>query len=129
MSLVGDQTRKDDKGDQPSGGETTWTNTERHDMAEDSTRGDGMLRPSPNHGTQRLPNDDDVMSTALSHTVSGRCCIDGSSVHQPIICCSRPTLQALAPIQSGTPHHSPNFVLPVSLHFLVTCYNPSCQTQ
>ena len=21
--------------------------------------GDGMLRPSPNHGTQRLPNDDD----------------------------------------------------------------------
>ena len=35
---------------------------ERHDMAEDSTRrsfGDDMLRPSPNHGTQRLPNDDD----------------------------------------------------------------------
>ena len=34
-------TRKDDKGDQPSGGETTWTNSkilERHDMAEDSTR-------------------------------------------------------------------------------------------
>ena len=31
-------------------------------MAEDSTRrsfGDNMLRPSPNHGTQRLPNDDD----------------------------------------------------------------------
>ena len=31
-------------------------------MAEDSTRrsfGDDMLRPSPNHGTQRLPNDDD----------------------------------------------------------------------
>ena len=57
---------------------------ERHDMAEDSTIqagsfgrgqhktgsygrgqhktgsfGDDMLRPSPNHGTQRLPNDDD----------------------------------------------------------------------
>ena len=31
-------------------------------MAEDSTRrsfGDDMLKPSPNHGTQRLPNDDD----------------------------------------------------------------------
>ena len=33
-------------------------------MAEESTRhagsfGDGMLRPSPNYGTQRLPNDDD----------------------------------------------------------------------
>ena len=27
-------------------------------MAEDS-RGDDMLRPSPNHGTQLLPNDDD----------------------------------------------------------------------
>ena len=31
-------------------------------MAGDSTRrsfGDDMLRPSPNHGKQRLPNDDD----------------------------------------------------------------------
>ena len=33
-------------------------------MADDSTRhgnifGDGMLRLSPNHRTQRLPNDDD----------------------------------------------------------------------
>ena len=32
-------------------------------MAEESTRQgnleDGMLRPLPNHGTQRLPNDDD----------------------------------------------------------------------
>ena len=38
-------------------------------MAEDSTRqgnfGDGMLRPSPNHGTQRLPNDDDDDSGIL----------------------------------------------------------------
>ena len=30
----------------------------RHDLAEDRTR-DGMLRPSPNHGIQRLPNDDE----------------------------------------------------------------------
>ena len=33
----------------------------RHDLAEDNSRllGDGMLRPSPNHGTLRLPTDDD----------------------------------------------------------------------
>ena len=31
-------TRKDVKGDQPSGGETTWQILGRHDMAEDSTR-------------------------------------------------------------------------------------------
>ena len=31
-------TRKDDKGDQPSGGETTWTNTGGHDLPEDCTR-------------------------------------------------------------------------------------------
>ena len=31
-------TRKDDKGDQPSDGETTWQILERHDMAEDSTK-------------------------------------------------------------------------------------------
>ena len=56
-------TRKDDKGDQPSGGETTWTNTgaTRYGRGQHKTRsfGDDMLRPSPNHGTQRLPNDDD----------------------------------------------------------------------
>ena len=28
-------------------------------MAETGSFGDDMLRPSPNHGTQRLPNDDD----------------------------------------------------------------------
>ena len=28
-------------------------------MAEEDSRGDDMLRPSPNHGTQLLPNDDD----------------------------------------------------------------------
>ena len=56
-------TRKDDKGDQPSGGETTWTNTgaKRYGRGQHKTGlfGDDMLRPSPNHGTQRLPNDDD----------------------------------------------------------------------
>ena len=55
-------TRKDVKGDQPSGGETTWTNTgaTRYGRgAEDSTRQGHLERPSPNHGTQRLPNDDD----------------------------------------------------------------------
>ena len=56
-------TRKDDKGDQPSGGETTWTNTgaTRYGRGQHKTGsfGDDMLRPSPNHGTQQLPNDDD----------------------------------------------------------------------
>ena len=52
-------TRKDVKGDQPSGGETTWTNTgaTRYGRGQHKTGsfGDDMLRPSPNHGTQRLP--------------------------------------------------------------------------
>ena len=56
-------TRKDVKGDQTSGGETTWTNTgaTRYGRGQHKTGsfGDDMLRPSPNHGTQRLPNDDD----------------------------------------------------------------------
>ena len=56
-------TRKDDKGDQPSGGETTWTNTgaTRYGRGQHKTGsfGDGMLRPSPNHGTLQLLNDDD----------------------------------------------------------------------
>ena len=56
-------TRKDDKDDQPSGGETTWTNTgaKRYGRGQHKTGSFGydMLRPSPNHGTQRLPNDDD----------------------------------------------------------------------
>ena len=56
-------TRKDVKGDQPSGGETTWTNTgaTRYCRGQHKTGsfGDDMLTPSPNHGTQRLPNDDD----------------------------------------------------------------------
>ena len=56
-------TGKDDKGDQPSGGETTWTNTGEtrcgRGQHKTGSFGDGMLRPSPNSGTQRLPNDDD----------------------------------------------------------------------
>ena len=56
-------TRKYVKGDQPSGGETTWTNTgaRRYGRGQHKTGsfGDYMLRPSPNHGTQWLPNDDD----------------------------------------------------------------------
>ena len=56
-------TRKYIKGDQPSGGETTWTNTggTRYGRGQHKTGsfGDDMLRPSPNHGIQRLPNDDD----------------------------------------------------------------------
>ena len=56
-------TRKYVKGDQPSGGETTWTYTgaTRYGRGQHKTGsfGDDMLRPSPNHGTQRLPNDDD----------------------------------------------------------------------
>ena len=53
-------TRKDDKGDQPSGGETTWTNTGvTRGQHKTGSFGDDMLRPSPNHGTQQLLNDDD----------------------------------------------------------------------
>ena len=52
-------TRKDDKGDQQSGGETTWTNTgaTRSGRGLHTTRylGDRMLRPSPNHGTLLSP--------------------------------------------------------------------------
>ena len=65
-------TRKDDKGDQPSGGETTWTNT----GATPSGRGQhktgslgGMLRPLPNHKTLRLPNDDDDLSNSRRSVV------------------------------------------------------------
>ena len=68
-------TRKYVKGDQPSGGETTWTNTgaTRYGRGQHKTGsfGDDMLRPSPNHGTQRLPNDDDdVTITDLTQPVS-----------------------------------------------------------
>ena len=55
-------TRKDDKGDQSSGGETTWTNTggTRSGRGQHKTcyLGCGMLSHSSNLGTLRLPNDD-----------------------------------------------------------------------
>ena len=63
-------TRKYVKRDQPSGGETTWTNTgaTRYGRGQHKTGsfGDDMLRPSPNHGTQRLPNDDDDDDTKIA---------------------------------------------------------------
>ena len=53
-------TRKYDKGDQPSGGETTWTYSGATRWQRTAQYIEyGMLRPSPNHGTLRLPNDDD----------------------------------------------------------------------
>ena len=64
VSQLGYQmTRKDDKGDQPSCGETTGTNTgaTRSGRGQPNTGlliGDGMVRPSPIHGTLRLPNDE-----------------------------------------------------------------------
>ena len=68
-------TRKDVKGDQPSGRETTWTNTgaTRYGRGQHKTGsfGDDMLRPSPNHGTQRLPNDDDDDDSGIIET--GKC--------------------------------------------------------
>ena len=46
-------TRKDDKGDQPSGGETTWTNigATRYGRGQHKTGsfGDDMLRPTTGH--------------------------------------------------------------------------------
>ena len=55
--------RNDNKGDQPSGGETTWTNTGaiRSGRGKHKTglREGGMLRHSPNHRTLQLPNGDD----------------------------------------------------------------------
>ena len=64
MSPLGDHTTiKDDKRDQPSGGETTWINTGGTRSGRGQHKvglfGDGMLRSSPNHGTLRLPKEDD----------------------------------------------------------------------
>ena len=54
--------KKRRQGDQPSGRGTTWTNTgaARYGRGQHKTGsfGDDMLKPSPNHGTQRLPNDE-----------------------------------------------------------------------
>ena len=36
-----------------------WSDTIWQRTAQERVIGDDMLRPSPNHGTQRLPNDDD----------------------------------------------------------------------
>ena len=38
--------------------DTCWMDAIWQRTAQDSQIGDGMLRPSPNHGTLRLPNDD-----------------------------------------------------------------------
>ena len=69
-------TRKDVKRDQPSGGETTWTNTgaTRHGRGQHKTGsfGDDMLRPSPNHGTQRMPNDDNDDDSVLPRFSKGQ---------------------------------------------------------
>ena len=66
-------TRNDVKGNQPSGGETTWTNTgaTRYGRGQHKTGsfGDDMLRPSPNHGTQRLPNDEMMMKYQGEETI------------------------------------------------------------
>ena len=60
MAKIIKQSCYDDKGDQPSGGETT-SGATRYGRGQHKTEsfGDDMLRPSPNHGTQRLLNDDD----------------------------------------------------------------------
>ena len=67
-------TRQDDKGDQPSGGETTWTNTgaTRSGRGQHKTGsfGDDMLRSSHDHGTLRLPNDDDDDISTLTTTTT-----------------------------------------------------------
>ena len=65
VSPLGDHTTsKDVTGDQPSSGETTWINTgaARYGRGQHKIGqlGDGMLRPLRNHGTLRLPNDDDL---------------------------------------------------------------------
>ena len=77
---------KYENGDQPSGGETTWTNTgaTRSDRGQHNTcylRG-GMV-PSPTHWTLRLSDDDgdddddddDDEQSTDKHTVNYRCTI------------------------------------------------------
>ena len=63
MSPRGDHaTRNNDKGDQPSDGETSWTNTcpsrSGRGLCKINELGGGMVRPSSNHGTLWLPNDE-----------------------------------------------------------------------
>ena len=84
-------TRKDVKGDQPSGGDTTWTTTgaTRYGRGQHKTGSFGydMLRPSPNHGTQRLPNDDDdeELVYLLPHSWPKRTIIDTHKLFPPVI--------------------------------------------
>ena len=63
-------TRKDDKGDQPSGGETTWTNTgaTRYGRGQHKTGSfgdDRGLRPTMGHNGCLMMNDDDDDSTSF----------------------------------------------------------------
>ena len=85
-------TRKDVKGDQPSGEETTWTNTgaTRYGRGQHNTGsfGDDMLRPSPNHGTQRLPNDYDDDEIKVCFLRESRCVV--LSLAHPITMPSMP---------------------------------------
>ena len=63
---------------------------ERHDLAEDITRqanlhGYSMLMPSPNHGTLRLPNDDDDDFCLARSAVSGDSDQYASSTTEPSV--------------------------------------------
>ena len=58
----------------------------------------------------------------LNLTVSARCCIDGSSIHQPIFYCSSQSPDTIAPIQSSTSLSQGLFGLPL---FLCTFTCPS----
>ena len=53
-----------DKGYQPSGEEATWTNNgvtrSGSGLHKIGQLGDGLMRPSLNHGALRLPSDEDV---------------------------------------------------------------------
>ena len=58
-------------------------------------------------------NQVDVVDFCLS--VSGRCCLDGSSIHQPIFCCSSHSPESRHLLPSSPPHSSPKislFLLP-----------------
>ena len=87
-------TRKDVKGDRPSVGETTWTNTgaTRYGRGQHKTGsfGDNMLRPLPNYGTQRLPNDDDDDESyslfSSYHMCHYRSRLVGLMIYQKYIC-------------------------------------------
>ena len=66
-----------------------------------------------------------MVKSSFRLSISGRCCLGGSSIHQPIFCCSSYSPQTLALVKSTTmwPHHSHNiFGLPL---FLWHCTFPS----